>query len=608
MKQSPLPRIIATLLFIGMLAGAFFLNKKNIQPGNESGPPVAPGLPAAPDALTRYGFRLQEVSKASGVDFTHTAPKLDPKFAPILARVADMGAGIAVCDFDKDGWPDFYVTDSGEGSKNRLYHNNHDGTFTDVAEKMSVADLNAEGTGVSMGAVWGDFDNDGYEDLLVYKWGQPRLFHNDAGKGFTDVTETAGLPKHLNANTAIWTDYDRDGSLDIVLCGYFDERLDMWHLPDTRVMPDGLEYATNGTHKYLLKGDGKGHFTDVTEAMGLTTKSWTLAIGAADLRGTGYPDLFFANDYGINELFINEGGKHFRDVSKDSGVGYQPKSGMNVAFGDVTNSGQLAIYVSNIWEPGLLPQGNNLWIPTDGFKPEQPKYENQANSMGVENGGWSFGAQFADLNNDGNLDIYLTNGYISAGPDSYWTDYGKFSGGNKAIIQDVAQWPPIKGRSLSGNQAKRVWIGDGAGKFTEVGQAVGATDRYDGRAVAVADLWNRGSLDVLVANQKGPLLIYKNETDRANHWIEFDLEGSKSNRSAIGADVTVFWNGQKQRQTVAGGIGFCSQNDRRLHFGLGKAAKVDRVEIRWPSAGGGGGTIQTVTAPAIDQVHHLKES
>jgi hypothetical protein len=600
MKQNPIPRIIVTLFFCGCIAAAAILSRRNAQPESDTIKPAQVGVSV--DALSRYGFRLTEVSKQSGIDIVHTAPKLDPKLAHILPRVSDMGAGVAVADFDRDGWPDFFVTNSGENSKCHLYHNNKDGTFEDVAEKMGLADLNKDGTGCVMGAVWGDYDNDGYEDLLVYKWGKAILFHNDGGKKFTEVPNT-GLPKWINCNTAIWLDYDGDGKLDLYMGGYFNEKFDLWHLSDTHIMPDSLEYATNGTRKYLLKGDGKGHFTDVTDQVGIDSKSWNLAAAACDLRGTGYPDIFLANDYGVAELWLNEGGKHFHNAGKEAGVGERPKSGMNVALGDILNTGQFSIYVSNISEEGILLQGNNLWVPKASNNAKVLEYDNLARDMGVELGGWSFGAQFADLNNDGFQDLYVVNGYISADPkESYWYDYTKVAGGNKAIISDAANWPAIKGRSLSGFQQKRVWISDGAGKFNDVSQAVGATDRYDGRGIAVADLFNNGCMDVLVANEKGPFLLYKNEVTPNNNWITFDLEGTKSNRSAIGALVTVYWNGQKQVQYVAGGVGFCAQNDRRLHFGLGKGAKVDRVEIRWPS-----GTLQKITAPEVNKIHKIKE-
>ena len=329
-------------------------------------------------------------------------------------------------DFDRDGWPDLYVTDSSEGGKNRLYHNNHDGTFTDVADAMGVTGSNSETDGTSMGAVWGDFDNDGYEDLLVYKWGRTHLYHNENGKRFVDVTDKANLPAHMNCNNAIWLDYDRDGKLDVLLNGYFDEKLDLWHLADTRIMPDSLEYATNGTRKHLMRNRGDGTFEDVTEKVGLDTKSWALAAGAVDLQGTGYPDLVIANDYGLPELWHNENGKRFVNTAKTSLLGMTPKSGMNVAFGDIRNDGQFAAYITNVSEEGVLIQGNNLWVPRPGANP--PVYDNLARDMGVEIGGWSFGAQFADLNNDGFQDLYLTNGYISADPkSSYWYDYARRS-------------------------------------------------------------------------------------------------------------------------------------------------------------------------------------
>ncbi len=250
-----------------------------------------------------------------------------------------------------------------------------------------------------------------------------------------------------------------------------------------------------------------------------------------------------------------------------------------------------------------MVQGNNLWMPQPGVAANNIKFENVANSMGVELGGWGFGAQFGDLNNDGFLDLYQVNGNISLDPDhTYWYDYSKIAGGNRAIISDAANWPPLKGRSLSGYQQKRVWINDGAGEFKEVSQMVGVTDRFDGRSVALADFSNSGALDAVVANQRGPVLLYKNHVDPSNKWIEFSLTGRSSNRSAIGAEVRVFWNGQEQLQEVSGGSGFCAQNQRRLHFGLGKTTAVDRVEIRWPS-----GRVQKISSPGLNRILNIEE-
>jgi hypothetical protein len=553
--------------------------------------------------LARYGFRFQESAKAAGINFVHSSATLDPKLQHIMPQVASMGAAVSIVDFDRDGLLDIYVTNSGEGSHNALYRNLGNGTFRDVAAEVGLADVNLPGTGVSTGAVWGDYDNDGYEDVLIYKWGKPELFHNDGGKHFTRVTEQAGLPKWVNANTAIWLDYDRDGKLDLFLGGYYPEDVDLWHLKNTKMMPDSFEYARNGGRKYLFHNLGGGRFEEVSERLGIDSRRWALAAVAADLRGTGYPDLFIANDYGVSEVYLNEGGKRFREAGKETGIGAAPKSGMNAAVGDVLNQGRFGIYVSNISEEGVLVQGNNLWMPRTGTSGANIQYDNMATAMGVDLGGWSFGAQFGDLNNDGFLDLYEVNGNVSLDRNrSYWYDYSKVAGGNQAIISDAANWPPLDGRSLSGYQQKRVWINDGAGQFKEVAQLVGVTDVYDGRSIALGDFGNRGALDAVVANERGPLLLYRNTVSPDNRWIEFDLEGRESNRSAIGAQVKVTWNGQQQVQEVSGGSGFCAQNQRRLHFGLGKATGIDRVEIRWPS-----GKTQTVAAPELSRIHKLVE-
>jgi enediyne biosynthesis protein E4 len=526
---------------------------------------------------------------------------LDAKLAHIMPEVASMGASVSVVDFDRDGWPDLYVTNSAIGSRNRLYRNMHDGTFKDVAGELSVADVNQAGTGVSMGAVWGDYDNDGYEDLFLIKWGRPELFHNDRGHGFHRVSEVS-FPPWINANTAVWFDYDGDGLLDLFVGGYYPEDVNLWHLTTTKMMPDSFEYANNGGRKYLFHNLGNGKFEEVSAKVGIDSRRWALAAAAADLRGTGHPDLFVANDYGVSELYLNDG-KRFEEAGKRTGVGFAPKSGMNVSFGDIFNQGKYSIYVSNISEDGVLIQGNNLWVPKEGTGGGHIEYTNMARDMGVELGGWSFGAQFGDLNNDGALDLFLTDGYVSLDRKrNYWYDFSKVAGGNSTIIGDAKDWPSMDGRSLSGYQQKHVWMNDGAGKFVDVAQSVGVTDVYDGRSVALADLWNRGVLDVIVANQRGPLLLYKNTVTPDNGWVEFELEGTKSNRSAIGAEVTLEWSGQKQIQQISGGNGFAAQNDRRLHFGLGKNPIITSAVIRWPS-----GKIQTLQGIVPGKLYKVKE-
>jgi hypothetical protein len=563
----------------------------------------------AEKALKNYGFYLRDVAKESGIDFVHHMPqKLDEKVQHIAPIIAGMGAGVAVADFDKDGHPDLYVVNSGEDSKNALYRNLGNGKFENVADKLGLADLNREGAGVCQGAVWGDYDGDGYEDLLVYKWGKPELFRNLAGKAFENVSSKVGLPAWVNTNSAIWVDYNRDGKLDLLIAGYWADDLDLWNLKTSKIMPSSFEYAKNGGRKYLLRNKGDGTFEDVTEKVGLRSTRWTLATIAVDLCGSGYPDIVFANDYGVSEYFCNRKGERFEEIGQHTGIGQTPKSGMNASLGDPFNSGKLSLYVSNITVEDKLQQGNNLWVPNKHKRGEPAKYLNLAGDLKLDRGGWSWAAQFGDLNNDGFQELFLTNGYVSADPkNSYWYEYSKIAGGLEIIIDDAKNWPAMKGRSLAGYERKYLWWNRG-GEFSEVAAAVGVKETFDGRAVALVDLWGRGVLDVVVANQGGPLLVYKNTADDSNQWVQFDLTGSDGNTFAIGALVRVFWKTQsspkiqEQVQAVTGGMGYASQNMRRLHFGLGKEAEIEKVEITWPS-----GQEQTLTNVKINQVHKIKE-
>ena len=595
-EAHPLLRLLVAVVFLALLVSPVVVRRLS-----QAAAVTSSGTSRAA-ALARYGFALEDVSRAAGIHFMHQSPTLDPKLAPIMPVVASVGASVSIVDFDRDGRPDIYVTNSAVGGQNALYRNRGDGTFEDVAPKLGIADVNRPGTGVSMGTVWGDYDNDGYEDLFLYKWGRVELYHNDHGRGFTRVTEQAGLPRWMNANTAVWLDYDGDGRLDLFVGAYFPAQVDLWHLNTTRILPESFEYAQNGGGNYLFHNLGNGRFEEVGRGMGLTSTRWTLAAAAADVNGDGYPDLFVANDFGIDELYLNEHGRRFREIGRASSVGRTPKSGMNASFGDALNRGQWDLFVSNIAEPGVLLHGNDFWVPvTDSG--QVPRYRDMAGPAGVEMAGWSYGAQFGDLNNDGWLDLYLTNGFLSGEKrESYWYDYSMVAGGNRNIIADARNWPPVAGRSLSGHQRDRVWLNDGAGRFQDVSAAVGARGNYDGRAVALADLWNRGALDVVVANQHGPLQLYRNTVAQNNNWITFDLEGTRSNRSAIGAELRLYWAGMQQVQQVTGGSGFAAQNDRRVHFGLGRATRVDRLVIRWPS-----GRVQTIADPAVNAFHRIVE-
>jgi hypothetical protein len=597
--RSPTPRrllrALATVVFVALLAAP--LGMKHFSAADGDGT-----APSASVALERYGFAFTEVAASAGIGFRHEPAALDPKLDAIMPLVAAYGAAVSVADFDRDGWQDLYVTTSAVGGRNALYRNTGDGTFEDVAARLGVADLNVRTTGVSMGAVWGDYDNDGYEDLFVYQWGRPELFHNEAGRGFTRVSERLGLPSWLNANTAVWFDFDGDGWLDLFVGCFYPAHVDLWNLPHTRVMPESFEYAQDGGRNYLLRNRGDGSFEEVGEAIGLKATRWTLAAAAADIDRDGDPDLFVANDYGVNELYLNDGGRRLRDIGRESGLARTPKSGMNASFGDAFNRGEWSLYVSNISEPGVLIHGNDLWVPTHEAG-GAPEFRNIAGALGVELAGFAFGAQFGDLNNDGWLDLYVTNGYVSGETrDSYWYDYAMVTSGHRRIIADAGNWPAVRGRSLSGFQQDRVWLNGGGHRFREVTRAVGGGNTDDGRAVALADLWNRGVLDVVVANQRGPVLVYRTSVTPRHGWVAFALEGTGSNRSAIGAEVRLYAAGLTQLRQVEGGNGFAAQNQRRVHFGVGTASAIDSVVVRWPS-----GVVQTVAQPAVNTLHTLRE-
>lgn len=597
MSRETVVKIFVALFFALLLMIPFGMKKVDEIRNNEF-------LETMEEVQERFGFFLEDVTDQIGIDFVHHRPVVDEKLHHILPQIASVGASVSVADVNRNGFPDIYFTNSEFGKKNALYINHGDGRFGEAAEAFGIADLNRPDVGASMGAVWGDFNNSGYEDLFVYRWGKPSLFRNEGGERFTDITEESGLPEHINANTAFWFDYNNNGRLDLFVGGYYHEEVDLFNLEHTRMMPDSYEYATNGGLNYLFKNMGDGTFQDISEEVGLhDTRRWTLAAAAADINDSGYKDIVLANDYGVDEIFLNEGGERFRNVGPEAGIGFVPKSGMSVAFGDILNQGQFSIYVTNISEAGVLMQGNNLWVPSRRSSGDVPRYRNVAGNMGVEIGEWGYGGQFVDLNNNGHVDLYVANGYVSAEPDTdYWYDYSRVVGGHRSIIMDAVNWPAMENRTFSGYQTNKIWLNDGAGRFREVARAVNGALDLDSRSIAYADLFGTGSMDLILANQHMPARIYRNHVKEAHNWVGFDLEGTKSNRSAIGTVVLLHWDNNVTRKMVHGGDAFSSQSQRPVHFGVGTVSEVERAEIRWPS-----GEVQIIERPELNMVHKVTE-
>ena len=590
-------KLTAALLFVGLLFVPYLIRL------SESANLDAETAANRESSMERYGFYLENRADELGIRFTHQRSDLDPQLDHIEAQIASVGASVSVTDVNMDGREDIYLTSSAIGTPNALFVQQPDGQFIESASSFGLANVNTDELGVSMGAIWGDMDNDGDEDLFLYRWGAPTVYENMGDESFFRMVANNGLPRHVNANTALWTDVNRDGILDLFLGGYYHEDVNLFHVTSTRLMPDSYEYATNGGLNYLFLGRGDGTFEDVSKEFGIQVdRRWTLASTAADLNNDGYPDLILANDYGVDQIFINEEGRQFRESGEEMGIGFAPKSGMSASVADLYGTGEYSIYISNISEPGVLMQGNNLWVAT-GKREEVPSYQNIAGSVGVERGEWGYGGLLTDLNNDGYPDLYLANGYISDEPGTdYWYDYAKVVGGHKEIIIDAKNWPAMNGRTFSGYQRNKIWLNSGSGKLREVEADGGGTEFTDSRVVAMIDLHKDGSQDLVVANQHQPVLVYHNYQEPDRNWIGFRLEGSHSNRSAIGAEVLIHWDQRVSRQTVHGGNAFSSQSQRALLFGLHDTETVERAEIRWPS-----GMVQILKEPETGTYHTVLE-
>ncbi|HKK64143.1 MAG TPA: ASPIC/UnbV domain-containing protein, partial [Bacteroidales bacterium] len=277
----------------------------------------------------------------------------------------------------------------------------------------------------------------------------------------------------------------------------------------------------------------------------------------------------------------------------------------SVDFGDILNQGSYSIYITNISEAGVLMQGNNLWVPRNSGSGTDLTFRNLAGNMGVEIGEWGYSGKFIDFNSDGFLDIYVANGYVSDEPDTdYWYDYARVVGGNRNIIIDAKNWPAMNSRTFSGYQTNKIWLNDGAGRFREVAGSVGGALALDSRSISEIDLLKNGALDFIVANQNQHAVFFENTLSEETNWVGFDLEGTVSNRSAIGATIKLYWgNGKVTKKRVSGGEAFSSQGQRAVHFGIGNFTQIDKAEIFWPS-----GKTQIIESPEMNRYHSIKEN
>ncbi|AXC13897.1 ASPIC/UnbV domain protein [Acidisarcina polymorpha] len=499
------------------------------------------------------------VTKSAGITFVHTKGKPG---APMI--LAEMAPGVCVGDFDGDGWPDFYIVNGGDlgvrGSRdsNALYHNNGDGTFTDLTTKAGVP-----GTSYGLGCVWGDYDNDGHPDLYVSQYGEDILYHNNGNGTFTDVTVKAGVgATELGTSFhsgATFFDYDRDGLLDLYVGGYVTFGTDS---PQSCIIygitTSCAPSAYNGSANALYHNNGDGTFTNVTKESGLfTSNGKNLSVGAADYDNDGWPDLFVANDGQSANLYHNERNGSFKDIGLLAGmaVGGQGgiMAGMCISLGDYDNDGWLDLYISD-WQGS----SDHLW-KNDG----KGGFDEMSHEAGITRATLdhlSFGGGFLDYDNDGLLDLFIANGHVFPGIER--------------------SFPRIHYK-----QTNTLLHNEGKMGFIDMSSSQGQDWQIpnSGRGAAFADFDNSGNLNILVGNGGAAPSLWRNQGRNGNHFINIKLIGTKSNRDAIGARVRIEVGGVSLIQEVEGGGSYLSQSDLRLHFGLGAAREVQAVQVMWPS-------------------------
>jgi len=546
---------------------------------------------AAGEAVSERWF--EDVTQKAGVNVKHTNRAFDNPYAKIMEGYTALGASASVADFDGDGFDDVYVTDSKLGGKNHLYRNNHNFTFTDVAESAGVANSNDESDAVA-DSLWFDFNNDGKPDLFVVRFGHNQLFQNLGNGKFKDISKTAGIDSYKNAITAIAFDYDRDGKLDLFVGSYF-QPVNIFKPNTPRFFPESFETANNGGGVTAYHNNGNGTFTDVTKKLGLETSGWVLDLGHADADNDGFDDLYVACDFGTDRFFHNKGDGTFEDITEKA-IGIDSKKGMNVDWGDFDNDGLLDIYVTNITDD-YMREGNFMWHNNGNLT-----FSDVSRETGTSETGWGWGSKFFDYDNDGWLDLYVTNGWVSAGKESYVPDVFTMVTTPNIDFADARNWPPMGNKSLSGYEKKKLFHNEKGQIFKDEAKRHGVDSIKDGRGVAIADFDNDGRLDMFVANANSEPFLYRNTMPVRSHWVQFALEGTKSNKTAVGAQIRVTAGGSTRLQFLSGGNSFAGQSSSHVHFGLGDAAKIDQVEVRWPT-----GEKELFTGVAVDKINKIVE-
>ena len=553
-----------------------------------AGTVALPCLPAFLPRLARAAdpapFPFSQIpSSASGITWKHTSGLSPEKYLP-----QSTGAGCAFLDYDNDGWMDIYLVNSGKCDiftpttplRNALYHNNRDGTFTDVTEKAGVV-----GGGYGMGVAVGDYNADGFPDIYVTQYGRSILYHNNGDGTFTDVTEKAGVAAPGWASSAVWFDYDNDGRLDLFVCRFVDFDKTKHHncgAPGIPALKGLNEYCYPRIYtpmpSWLFHNNGDGTFTDVSQKMGIADnpgKSW--GVVATDVNNDGWLDLFVSNDTEANFLFMNRGGKKFEEIGFTAGVGFgeggKARSGMGVDSADVNQDGWMDLFVTDL--------DHELF----GFY--QNKHDETFDDIAAPSGiaaasklmsGW--GLKFFDYDNDGDLDLMIANGH----PDDLI----------EKIYDNV------------GFRENLMLFHNTSGALKNVSTEAGSVFQQpmSARGLALGDFNNDGAVDVLISCNDEPPILLQNNAGKKNHWLGLKLVGKKTNIDAVGALIKYQAADLKRSRLKVAGGSYLSSHDPRIVLGIGTREKLDSVEIKWP---GPNGAVQRFTDLPIDRYITITE-
>jgi enediyne biosynthesis protein E4 len=568
--------ILGAVLGLSFLSAQATAPRSPAQAASESNPGV--DHPAQPIA------NFVDVARKAGL----TAQEIFGGITTKKYIIETTGTGVAVFDYDNDGWPDIFIVNgrrleadaNASPPTNHLYRNNHDGTFSDVTVKAGLAQ-----SGWGQGVCVGDYDNDGWEDLYVTYYGKNRLYHNDHGV-FTEVGEKAGVAGSGKAwgNGCAFVDYDRDGHLDLMVANYVDFDLASAPAPGERptciwkgvpVMcgPRGLPAAKN----ILYHNRGDGTFEDVTTKAHIdrTDGHYSLSVSTLDFDEDGWPDIYVACDSTPSILYRNNHDGTFTDVAVVAGAAFnedgREQAGMGTTIGDYNGDGHLDIFKTNFSDDTSTLYRNN----GDGTFLDATTEA----GLGLHTQYLGWGTMFFDFDNDGWPDLLLVNGHV---------------------------YPEVDSQHLGSSykEPRILYHNNGDGTFTDVSDSAGSgvTTPASSRGLAIGDLWNDGQLSAVISNMNAPPSLLVNQVRSKNHWIAIRTAGTKSNRDGMGARILVRTSARTLVDEVRSGSSYSSNSDVRVHFGLGAAAKVESVEVRWPS-----GLIEQFTSLAVDRIHTLTE-